>query len=186
MRRDERDRHGKTRGHFRRGAPASVEFRVATLKVGDGKPASIVRRPTKTRDCQAQVNRHQEVDRSWIRHRKQSGLGAHQPSRYFLQRPAIAPDMWSFVPLGRRWRTSRSTLRDRGFTASGLVFRVARHIRPPSVSLRPRDALISEPPELHFKRILAKTVICSAAQLICAAADFNPLGVLAHSIQFGT
>lgn len=45
---------------------------------------------------------------------------------------------------------------------------------------------LSEPPELHFKRILAKTVICSAAQLICAAADVNPTGVLAHSVQFGT
>lgn len=50
--------------------------------------------------------------------------------------------------------------------------------------LAPRT--LSEPPELHFKRILAKTVICSAAQLICAAADVNPPGVLAHSVQFGT
>src|ERR1017187_5650745 len=50
--------------------------------------------------------------------------------------------------------------------------------------LAPRT--LSEPPELHFKRILAKTLICSAAQLICAAADVNPPGVLAHSVQFGT
>jgi hypothetical protein len=44
----------------------------------------------------------------------------------------------------------------------------------------------SDPPELHFKRILAKTVVCSAAQLIGAAADFNPPGVLAHRVQFST
>jgi hypothetical protein len=44
---------------------------------------------------------------------------------------------------------------------------------------------LSEPPELYFKCIIAKTVIFSAAQLICAAADLNP-GVLAHSVQFGT
>ena len=44
----------------------------------------------------------------------------------------------------------------------------------------------SEPPELHFKRVLAKTVICSTAQLISAAADFNPAGLLAHRVQFGT
>ena len=71
-----------------------------------------------------------------------------------------------------------------GFTASGPVFEWL------VIPVRPRSAFapgtLSEPPELHFKRILAKTVICSAAQLICAAADVNPPGVLAHSVQFGT
>jgi len=56
----------------------------------------------------------------------------------------------------------------------------------PSARFALASGTLSDLPELHFKRILAKTVVCSAAQLIGAAADFNPPAALAHRVQFST